>query len=190
LFGFIGRVWEMLSSTHIDPVAQWATVIGVVSTVVVGIWSFISIRRKEARTRQIEASTPFLETRQRLYVETAKVAAILANPDTHTPQELAAARKRFRELYIVELSMVESEEVEEQMVAFAKLVDPELAGLTEAQSAAYEVAHALRDTSVVSWDVRRSGAITRWWSSIVTLIEGFGEESNGENRRPTGHSDR
>jgi hypothetical protein len=142
--------------------AKWASVIVALGTLILSLWGFISTRRKEARTRQIEASAPFLQARQSLYTETIKIAAILANPDTHT-DELTAAKERFRDLYVAELSMVESPGVEAKMVALAAQVDPALIPLTPVRAAVYELAHALRDASVVSWDVRQSRT---WWRRL------------------------
>jgi hypothetical protein len=82
-----------------------------------------------------------------------KAAAVLANPDTHTPEELTAAKKRFRELYVSELSMVEAPEVESKMVALARQIDPELTTFTPAQQAAYDLAHALRASFTAAYGV-------------------------------------
>jgi len=84
-----------------------------------------------------------------------KSAAVLANPDTHSVEEARAARRRFRELYVAELSMVESSEVEKKMVALATAIDPELTSLTPAQQAAYNLAHALRDSFVTAWGITK-----------------------------------
>ena len=61
------------------------------------------------------------------------------------------ARKRFRDLYVAELSMGEAKDVEAKMVALAKAVDPSLIPFTPAQNAAYDLSHALRDTLEYSW---------------------------------------
>jgi hypothetical protein len=94
---------------------------------------------------------PFLELRQELYMEAVKAAAVLANPETHTEEGGRNARERFRELYVAELSMVESTTVEKHMVELARKIDPELTQLSAAQRAAYDLAHALRDSFVASW---------------------------------------
>jgi len=62
---------------------------------------------------------------------------------TIIPERLRAKR-RFRELYVAELTMVEDRNVEGQMVALAQAVDPELANLTDAQKAALGLARALK----------------------------------------------
>ena len=86
-------------------------------------------------------------------MEIVHIAGVLANPRDHTAQEIAAAKKRFAELYVAELSMVEAQGVEGNMKALAQAVDPSLANLTAAQNAAYHLAHALRDSLIKSWQV-------------------------------------
>jgi hypothetical protein len=151
--GLFEKGQNMLSS-----LATSAQVLSVVVGVVITILSFNFTRQKEAEARQVESARPFLQLRQNLYTEAVKAAAILANPDTHTQEELAAAKKRFRELYVSELSMVEAPEVETKMVALAAQIDPELTKFTPAQDAAYALAHALRDSFVASWGVERRDA--------------------------------
>jgi hypothetical protein len=86
-------------------------------------------------------------------METAKEVAILINPGDHTQGDLQDAKRRFRELFVVELSMVEAKEVEKKMEALARQIDPDLLKFTPAQKAAYRLSHALRDTFVASWGV-------------------------------------
>ncbi len=62
-----------------------------------------------------------------------------------------AAQERFRQLYVAELSMVESPDVEGRMVELAPAVAPELGNLNDAQLAALHLAHALRDSLRESW---------------------------------------
>jgi hypothetical protein len=133
--------------------ATLAQVLSVIVGVVVSVLSFNQTRQKEAEARKVEASKPFLELRQKLYGEAVKAAAVLANPDTHSAEELAMAKKRFRELYVSELSMVEAPEVEANMVALAQRIDPELTTFTPAQEAAYALAHALRDSFTAAYGV-------------------------------------
>ncbi len=84
----------------------------------------------EAERRQTEAVKPFLDLRQRLYLEAVQAAAILANPDDHTQEETKKARKRFRELYVAELSLVEGSGVERGMKELARVVEPGLLEFT------------------------------------------------------------
>lgn len=134
-------------------IATTAQVASVVAGVVISILSFNATREKEADARKIEAAKPYLTLRQSLYLEALKAAATLANPATHTADEIGAARKRFRDLYVAELSMVEERSVEEKMVALAGEIDSELLKLTPAQQATYNLAHALRDSFVLDWQV-------------------------------------
>jgi hypothetical protein len=137
--------------------SSWLDVIqalGVAGGVCFSVWSFNSTRKRETQK-------PFLELRQKLYIEVVKQAGILANPDDHTEEEIGAARRRFRELYVTELSMVESYEVEQSMVELAKKIDPELRDLTASQQAALALSHALRDSFVSSWGVK--------WRDVLVL---------------------
>lgn len=141
------------AKSAIELCVQAVQVVSVVTGVVISILSFNSAREKEFETRKAEAAKPFLELRQKLYGEALKSVAVLANPETHSPDEIAAARKRFRELYVAELSMVESKEVEAKMVELAKGVDPQITSFTPAQQAAYNLAHALGDSFAAAWGV-------------------------------------
>jgi hypothetical protein len=134
--------------------ATLAEVLSVVVGVVITVLSFNATRKKEAEARQLETAKPFLQLQQRLYTEAVKMAAILANPDTHTQEELSVAKKRFGELYVSELSMVEPPKVEKKMKALAAQIYPELTNFTPAQTAAYDLAHALRDTFMISWRIK------------------------------------
>src|SRR5712664_1346238 len=116
--------------------------ISIVVGVVISILSFNFTRQKEAAARQAATAAPFLQLRQNLFLEALRAAAILTNPETHSREELIAAKKRFSELYVAELSMVESRDVQTKMVLLAAQVDPELTKFTPAQSAAYDLAHA------------------------------------------------
>jgi hypothetical protein len=132
----------------VSNILTFIQVMGVLGGVVFSVWSFNA-------TQQLEVSKPFLELRLKLYTEAAKVAAVLANEKSHAPDEIDAAKKRFRDLYVVELSMVEGREVEKQMKALAAKIAPELMELTPAQGAAYDLAHALRDSFASDWRVSR-----------------------------------
>ncbi|HWA45296.1 MAG TPA: hypothetical protein VHA10_18895 [Hypericibacter adhaerens] len=144
----------------LDSISKLVQVLSVVVGVVVSIWSFTNAqkseaeaRAKEAEARKLELAKPFLELRQKFYLEAVHAAAVLANPEVQTDEDLDKARKRFRELYVAELSMVECPTVEASMVKLAQTIDKDLTRLTPAQSAALDLAHALRDTFVVAWEV-------------------------------------
>jgi hypothetical protein len=134
--------------------AKTVQVLSVVVGVVISVLSFNATRDKEAEARRIEASKPFLELRQKLYLDAVKSAAILANREGYSEAELAAAKRRFRDLYIAELSMVESREVEARMRNLAAAVDPSLTRFSPAQEAAYNLAHTLRDSFAESWGAK------------------------------------
>lgn len=142
--------------------------LAVVAGVVISVLSFNATRQKEAhsreleahsreveaRRRQHEAARPFLELRQKAYLEAVRAAAVLANPENRSEEELASTRKRFRELYVAELSLVEDKAVERAMMKLAETVDPSLRELTPEQRAAYDLAHALRDSLLNSWNLQ------------------------------------
>jgi hypothetical protein len=128
-------------------------ILSVVVGVVISVLSFNSARLKEAEARKLEAAKPFLVLRQELYREAVKAAAVLANPEVHTPEETTAARKRFRDLYVAELSMVETPDVESKMYELASTIDKELTTFTPAQRAAYDLSHTLRNSFVASWEI-------------------------------------
>ncbi len=144
---------QTAGKSYLELAATTAQVLSVVVGVVISVLSFNATRVKEAEALRLEAAKPFLQLRQKVYTEAVKAAAVLSDPDSHTPEELSKAQKRFRELYVAELSMVESKEVEKKMVALAKIIDPSLASFSPAQQAAYDLAHALRDTFISTWGI-------------------------------------
>jgi hypothetical protein len=140
--------------SYLELTATTAQILSVVVGVVIAVLSFNATRIKEAEALRLEAAKPFLQLRQNVYTEAVKAAAVLSNPETHTPDEISKAKKRFRELYVAELSMVESKQVEKNMVALAKVIDPPLASFTPAQKAAYDLSHSLRDSFISSWGIK------------------------------------
>jgi hypothetical protein len=138
-----------------ESISKTVQVMAVVVGVVLSVFSFNHTRSQEALARTIEAQKPFLELRQRLYLEAIKEAGILTTPKDHSDAELKAAKLRFRELYVAELSMVEAPEVESDMKALGAAIDPELTHFTPSQDAAYTLAHALRDSFVQDWNIKK-----------------------------------
>jgi hypothetical protein len=130
--------------TSLELLASTVQVLSVVAGVVISVLSFNATRDKEAEARALEADRPFVELRRSTYLEAVKTAAIIANPDGRSPDDLSKAKRRFRELYVAELTMVEDPDVESKMVNLAKAVDPELAKLTQGQRAALDLAKALK----------------------------------------------
>jgi hypothetical protein len=143
----------------LNNIATTVQVGSVVAGVVISILSFNAAREKEADARKLEAAKPFLTLRQGLYTEAVKAAATLVNQSTHTAEEIQAAGKRFRDLYVAELSMVEAPNVEEKMAALAMEIDRELVPLQGARLAAYQLAHALRDSFVAEWQLPPEGKL-------------------------------
>ena len=165
----VGASWAESASKGIQ-------VIAVVVGLVISVLSFNEARTKDLHTREIEAATrrlelekydhqrnadveqrqsqaaqPFLELRQRLYLEAVAAAGVLANPVEHSEAEVRRARIRFRELYVAELSLVEGLGVEKAMERLAEVIDPTLEPFSKAQLAAYQLAHELRDSLAKSW---------------------------------------
>src|SRR5438105_1652049 len=121
--------------------SKLAQVLSVVMGVVISVFSFNDARVKEADTRRYEAqkysdqrgdeaanrrreaAKPFLELRQRRYMEAIQAAGVLANPGDHTKAEKAKAEKRFWELYWAELSLVEAPEVEASMMKLGEALE-------------------------------------------------------------------
>ncbi len=107
------------------------------------IVSYYSAREKEALARQIEAQAPFLKLRQERYVEIGRVVATLVS---HKPEseEYTTALTRFRVLYIVQLTMVETPEVAQEMVNLAREIDPSLLKLDNKGRIELKLAGALQ----------------------------------------------
>jgi len=138
----------MAERTKLEILATTVQVFSVVIGVIISVVSLSSAREKEALARIAEAEKPLQELRRKVYVETVKNAAIISTPDGRTPVEMSAAKQRFRELYVAELSMVEQPGVESAMVNFAEIVDPQLLTLTPSQQAALDLSRALRDSYI------------------------------------------
>jgi hypothetical protein len=161
---------------RLDAISKMVQVLSVVIGVVISVVSFNYTRQKDAEARlaesktrefelqkyydqrrdetdkqAIEAAKPFLELRQKRYMEAIAVAAVLASPELHTGDDVEKARKRFSELYWAELSMVEDKIVEAAMVKLGDSLassDP-----SQVKMASYELAHAVRDSLASSWGI-------------------------------------
>jgi hypothetical protein len=143
---------------RLEIISKTVQVVSVVAGVVISLLSFNHARQQEAHARameaekqKVEAAKDFLGLRQRLYLETVQQAAVLANPEIHSQREIDKARKRFRQLYVAELSMIEAMSVEQAMMNLAQQIDPDLVQMTPKQAAAYKLSHALRDSLTTSW---------------------------------------
>jgi hypothetical protein len=150
-------------------VSELAGVVSVVFGTVMSVKSFNAAREKEAEARYAEAVKPFRELRQKRYLEAIRVAAVLSNHGLYEADEIKTAKKRFRELYVAELSMVETKAVAEHMIELAKTIDPELVSLTPAQTAALDLAHALRDSYVALEEPDKDEVHLSYTSKIKSL---------------------
>jgi len=164
-------------TSRLDTISKMVQVISIVVGVVISVLSFNHTRQKDADARvaeaqarefelrkyydqrrdetdkqEIEAAKPFLELRQKRYMEAIQAVAVLASPESHPPDEVKKAQKRFWELYWAELSMVEEAKVEGAMKKMGDRLNPSL-NPTPQQNAAYELAHALRDSLIESWGI-------------------------------------
>ena len=164
-----------------------SVVVGVISVIVGIVFSIISFndarqkdalaRQAEARTREfelkkyydeqrhqsdqaaVEAAKPFLELRQKLYLEAIQNAGVLVNPTNHTSPELTKATKRFWELYWAELCIVESKEVETAMIGLGDLIADTSAPPRDRQRASVKLAHVLRDSLIKSWGIADTNVV-------------------------------
>jgi nitrate/TMAO reductase-like tetraheme cytochrome c subunit len=135
-------------NNNLKQIVKTVQVVSIVAGVLFSVYSFNLTNQKETEARIAEAQNPLYELRRKVYVETVKTAAIIATPTDHTPEEVSQAMRRFRELYIAELSMVEDAAVATNMFDLAQKVDASLAHLTPAQNAALNLSHALRDSYI------------------------------------------
>ena len=119
-------------------------VMAIVGGVVVSLVNINATRVRELEARALESDKAFVELRRKVYLDAVQQAAILANQGDYSQSELDTARRRFRALYVAELTMVEDRGVEAEMVNLAGAVDPTLARLTPEQRAAYNLAKALK----------------------------------------------
>jgi len=139
--------------TPLELIAATVQVVSVAIGVVISVLSFNTAREREADAQRVAAAKPFLELRQTVYTDAVKQAGILSNPEVFTEEEVAMAKKRFRALYVAELSMVEAPEVAQAMIDLAELIDPPLRTFTPAQKAAYELSQALGESYASTWGV-------------------------------------
>lgn len=142
----------MDNSEKLKSIGSFITVISVVVGVVISVMNFRIAKEKEAESRKIEAAKPFLELRQKLYLEALNSASVLASKSVHSEEEIVKAKKRFSELYWGELSLIEESSIEQKMIAVAKsenLSD----SISPTQNATYNLAHAMRESLIKSWGV-------------------------------------
>ena len=134
------------------PIGSLIATVSVIAGVVITVMNLKLAREKEAESRKIEAARPFLELRQKLYLDALNNASILASKELHTEEEVKQAKKRFSVLYWGELSLIEESSIEGKMISVAmceNLTD----SITPTQKASYALAHAMRESLVKSWGV-------------------------------------
>lgn len=163
---------------RLDNMLRAVKVVSIVAGVVITVLSFNETRQKDARARQteadnrkfelqkyyddkqeqskreqVEAAKPFLDLRQKLYLEAIQNAGIIVNPNEHTDMEMKKAMKRFWELYWAELCLVESKEVESAMIRLGETITDTNTPIIGRQRAAVKLAHMLRDSLIKSWGI-------------------------------------
>jgi hypothetical protein len=141
----------------------------ILTTIVGALWAFwlftVSQRQKNtadaedaarrAETRKLESQKPFLELKLKIYVEATQIMGALIGEPVNTPAWMASYRK-FWSFYWSELSMVESEEIEQIMIKLGDAVkeyhdsDGERAKL-KLRNRSYELAHQIRTEIELAW---------------------------------------
>ena len=149
-------VKESKQARTVDVFGRLAQTLAVVIGVIISVMSYTTSRRAEAIASQHEASRSFLELRQKYYLDTVRTVATLANGDTGS-EEYKTAAKRFRDLYLGEMCLVEAADVEDCMVDFAKskadLSDLDDMAKDDPRFIALNLSHALRDSLAKSWNL-------------------------------------
>jgi len=152
----------MENAEKIKSLGAFITTISVVVGIVISVMNFRIAKEKEAESIKIEAAKPFLELRQKLYLEALNNASVLASKELHTEEEVVKAKKRFAELYWGELSLIEERSIEATMMAIADaehLTD----SITTTQQNVYALAHHMRESLINSWgmDTSKIGKVNR-----------------------------
>ncbi len=134
-----------------DQTVKTLSILGAVATFAWGMFQYVENDKKQAETRRIEATKPFLDRQLTLYTDATKSAATLAT--TADSSERAAAMKRFWSLYWGELALVENRGVE---AAMKRLGDRLKMGAPqeELEQLSLVLAHAARESLADSWGVK------------------------------------
>jgi hypothetical protein len=125
------------------------------SVLVGAVWTLY----KYLDVRGRESKRPFLEKQMELYFEACQVAARLVKHE-QSPQQTNDVTERFWQLYWGELSLVESHEVKEIMVALGRVLDVRAEACDAqvrrelVQDLAYQLAHACRASIAAGWGFR------------------------------------
>jgi predicted negative regulator of RcsB-dependent stress response len=127
------------------------SILGAVIAFAWGAYQYIENEKKQASSRRVEATKPFLERQLKLYTEATQAAATIAT--SSDASERAGSTKRFWSLYWGELALVEDRNVEAAMVAFGQALEKGQPA-EELQQLSLRLAHACRDSLAMSWGVR------------------------------------
>jgi hypothetical protein len=137
---------------HLRTAMPFLTVAGsAIAAVGAALWALFQF----IATRRLQARQPFLTKQLELYFRAASVVGQFAilKPEN---EEWRKNEEIFWELYWSELSVVESQEVEDAMVAVKEALEPYKASPTDKTRAAlnetiYKLAHAIRDSIKRGW---------------------------------------
>jgi hypothetical protein len=136
----------MPSQLNLTVVIPWLLTL---LTALTGIWQFTAQQRQANRQ-------PFLQKQLELSFQATETAGRLASETN--PIEWEKARITFWQLYWGPLSIVENPAVEGAMVDLGRLIptepvkDPKLP-MTSLGAPSYQLAHAVRDLVLASWNV-------------------------------------
>ena len=165
----------MDSEKRIDITIRILSAVITLATVVVGVWQFnkgqSEMKEREIEQRKfelekmnnqasIETLTRFKEMQNKLYTETTSVISYLTIHKDYHSTKYKEKIDRFWQLYWVELSFVETKEVEGSMVKFGRILEElqenNFADMPVRQSelriAGYEVAQSIK-ASAKSWSL-------------------------------------
>ncbi|MCD0470735.1 hypothetical protein [Flavobacterium sp. JAS] len=145
----------MINSEMFKLVGNTISTLSIIIGITLSVLNFRIAKEKEAESRKIEAAKPFLELRQKLYLEALTNASILASQDFHTEEEVRKAKQRFAELYWGELSLIEEKNIEKAMIQVADSMNLN-DSISPSKRATYNLAHSMRESLVNSWGIDRS----------------------------------
>jgi len=151
----------------IDILVKIGTQLLTLATVTIGVWQF-NKGQNELKVREIaqrkfeltmlnnratiETLSKFKELQNKLYIETTSVISYLTVNENHDSPLYKEKLERFWQLYWVELSSVETPEVETAMVHFGDVLkkvqnDKFVDNQGELKKASYEVAQAIKKSA-------------------------------------------
>ena len=152
----------MSEELRLDRSLKLLSVVGAVATFIWGVWVWKDNSEKElaaaaseaakhAETQLIEATKPFLNLQLALYTEASQITAKIAT--SGDSGEVAAATKRFWELYWGELALVENSAVAKAMKDFGEALRQK-ATQDRLERLAIGLAHAIRKSLALSWGTK------------------------------------